>query len=283
MELLRQVFNLSITKEFISICENISHQNPYVVNNGIGVNFYNNEIDSIKLYYGFHHQLSDQNIKDLHLIGSNKTFSKLQNQLKISDYEWHPYIPTGVSFALKIDKKMNYSIGHFVMPELKKDDIFYCLPKVVEYFKTHNEFPAFHRKGIFTIINQDETEHQKDYYYINNEKLKRNIGNDFNLDLSIVPSIEWVIGKGFYSNSNSTDEKIVLQSNYKEVYDHIIKNEPSLFIQKFNRYMFDKFNAYCVCPGYYKNKDVKSYYYFNGELSSPTIVNTISKIQLNIF
>lgn len=270
---------MSITNEFISICENITKQNPLVVNNGIGINFSDNAIESIKFYYAFHHELDEQNIEDLHLIGSSKTFLELQKQLKPSDYEWHPYIPTGVSFALKIDRNLNYSLGHFVMPAMQKEDLFYRLPKVIEYFKTNDEFPVFHRKGIFTIINQDQSEHQKDYYYVHNEILKDSIGKDFKLDLSIVPSIEWVIGKGFYTNSEAIDEKIVLQSNYKTVYDQIIKNEPSLLIQQFNRYMFEKFNAYCVCPGYYRGKNIKSYYYFNGNFISPTIINTIPIIK----
>jgi hypothetical protein len=282
LSLLEEIFNMNVTNEFVSICEDIARQNPHVINNGIGVNFSGNEIESIKLYYGFHHQLTDQNINDLHLTGNGKTFFTLQKQLIASDYDLHPYIPTGVSFALKIDKHLNYSIGHFLMPKLEAGDLFYRLPKVLEYYKTNDKFPAFHRKGIFTIINQDQSEHQKDYYYVDNEKLKDMIGHDFKIDLSIVPSIEWVIGKGFYTNSQSTDEKIVLQSNYKQVYDQIISNEPSPFIKKFNQYMLQKFDAYCVCPGYYKNKEIKSYYYFNGKLTSPTVIDTISNIRSHI-
>ena len=283
MELLKQAFSLDITKEFISICEVINAENPHIINNGIGVNFSGNEIESIKLYYGFHHQLSDDNINRLHLLGSPKTFFDMQKKLLVSDYEWHPYIPTGVSFALKIDRNLNYSIGHFIMPKIEKGDRFFQLPIIKNYFDNYEEFPAFHRKGIFTIINQEGVEHQKDYYYIKNGILKDTIGKDFNLDLSIVPSIEWVIGKGFYSDSKSTDEKIVLQYNYQDVYERIIKNEPSQFIQQFNSYMFDEFNAYCVCPGYYKNDYIKSYYYFNWDFLTPTIINTIPKIQLNLF
>ena len=282
MKLLKEIFNLSITKEFISVCENIAKQNPLVINNGIGVNFSKSEIESIKFYYGFHHKLSIIDVKNLHLFGSTDTFFKTEKLLSNSDYEFHPYFPTGVSFALKIDKNLKASFGHFIMPKIQSNDLFFSLPKIVEYYKNNNTLPILNRKGIFTLINQNGEEHQKDYFYVMDRNLKQKIGDDFGVNTAIVPSIEWVIGKGFYSGSSPTDEKIVLQSNYADVYNTIIKNEENEFINQFNKKMFHHFNAYCVCPGYYKNKDIKSYYYFNGKLPSLSIIDTITKIQSNL-
>lgn len=282
MELLKEIFNLNTTKKFISICENVATQNPLVINNGLGINFSKSEIESVKLYYGFHHKLSKIDVEKLHLFSSPDTFIKAEKLLSNSDYDFHPYYPTGVSFALKIDKNLNISMGHFMMPQLKKNDMFFSLPKVIELNKSNTKLPVLDRKGIFTMINQNGMEHQKDYFYVNNSRLKRMIGNEFGVNTDIVPSIEWVLGKGFYSGSSPNDEKIVLQSNYNEVYKSIIKNENNETIKGFNKLMLDKFNAYCVCPGYYKNKDIKSYYYFNGKLLSPTIIDTISGIQSNL-
>lgn len=282
MELLKEIFNLNLTKEFISICEAVAKQNPHVINNGIGINFSKNEIESVKLYYGFHHQLLDSEIKNLHLFGNSTTYYDIEKLLSQNDYKWHPYFPTGVSFALKIDKNLNISMGHFMMPKIQSNDLFFTLPKVVEYYKNNNSLPIFDRKGIFTLINQNGEEHQKDYFYVTDINLKHKIGDDFGVNTNLVPSIEWVIGKGFYSGSSPNDEKIVLQSNYDVVYNEIIKNEKNLTIIQFNKLMLLHFNAYCVCPGFYKNKDIKSYYYFNGNIPSPSIIDTLTNIQTNL-
>jgi len=282
LELLKHIFNQEITKEFISICESIAKKNPNYINNGLGVNFSENGIESIKLYYGFHHQLTANEVGKLHIFGNPNTFYNIERLLTKSEYEWHPYYPTGVSFALKIDKNMNASIGHFMMPKIMSNDLFFSLPKIVGYYKNNNTLPILNRKGIFTLINQNGEEHYKDYFYVRDINLKQKIGDDFGVNTAIVPSIEWVIGKGFYSGSSSNDEKIVLQSNYEEVYNEIVKKETNNLIKTFNSQMLQNFNAYCVCPGFYKNKNIKSYYYFNGKISNPFIINTISNIQLKL-
>ncbi len=282
MELLKKIFDLAITKEFISICESVARQNPTVVNNGVGVNFSKNGIESIKFYYGFHHKLLKSNVEALHLYGSTDTFFKTEKLLKECDYDFHPYYPTGISFALKIDKNLKSAVGHFMMPKIESNDMFFTLKKVIEHYKTSSHLPILDRKGIFTMINSSGNEHQKDYFYVTDKEFKRKIGADFTVNTDIVPSIEWVIGKGFYSGSSPDDEKIVLQSNYSEVYNEIIKNEKNPTIIKFNNLMLKHFNAYCVCPGFYKDKDIRSYYYFNGDLSNHKVINTISKIQTDI-
>ena len=279
MELLKSIFNQEITKEFISICESIAKKKPNYINNGLGVNFSKNGIESIKLYYGFHHQLTANEVEKLHIFGNPNTFYNIERLLTKSEYEWHPYYPTGVSFALKIDKNMNASIGHFMMPKIKSNDLFFSLPKIVEYYKNNKTLPIIEQKGIFTLINENDEEHQKDYFYVTDQFLKQAIGNDFSINTDIVPSIEWVLGKGFYSGSSPNDEKIVLQSNYEEVYNEIVKKETNNLIKTFNSQMLQNFNTYCVCPGFYKNKNIKSYYYFNGKISNPFIINTISNIQ----
>ncbi|MCB9361263.1 MAG: hypothetical protein H6588_08180 [Flavobacteriales bacterium] len=282
MELLKKIFDLSITQEFIARCESVAQQNPAVINNGIGVNFSKTGIESIKFYYGFHHKLNKLDVEAMHLYGSTDTFYKMEELLNESDYIFHPYYPTGVSFALKIDKSLKSAIGHFMMPKIESNDMFFTLKKVVEHYKTNNHLPILDRKGVFTMINSSGIEHQKDYFYVTDKEFKRKIGTDFAVNTDIVPSIEWVIGKGFYSGSSPDDEKIVLQSNYSEVYNEIIKNEKNPTIIEFNQFMFKHFNAYCVCPGFYKDKDIRSYYYFNGKLTNPQVIDTISKIQLNI-
>ena len=88
MKLLKEIFNLSITKEFISVCENIAKQNPLVINNGIGVNFSKSEIESIKFYYGFHHKLSIIDVKNLHLFGSTDTFFKTEKFQNHCHFNW---------------------------------------------------------------------------------------------------------------------------------------------------------------------------------------------------
>lgn len=282
MNLLKNIFSLEITKEFISISEFVAKKNPHVIHNGIGVNFSDSGIESIKLYYGFHHRISNSDIKALHLYGETDTFYKTESLLVESDYDFHPFYPTGVSFALKIDKNLKSSLGHFMMPKLADNDMFFNLQKVKDYYKSCNQLPVLDRKGIFTMIDSNGNECQKDYFYVIDRNLKHQIGLDFGVDTDIVPSIEWVLGKGFYSGSSSDDEKIVLQSNYTDVYNKIIKHETNKTIMQFNKLMLKFFNAYCVCPGFYKNKNIKSYYYFNGDLSSPNIIDTVSKIQANI-
>ena len=282
MELLKEIFDLKLTKDFIFICESVAQKNPQFINNGIGVNYSEKGIESIKFYYGFHHKLSKGDVELLHLFGTSDTFFELEEQLIESDYVWHDYLPTGVSFALKIDKNFKSSIGHFMMPKIQSDDLFFSLPKVKAYYEKNSGLPIFNRKGIFTLINEKAEEHHKDYFYVTNPVLKEKIGQEFKVDLNIVPSIEWVLGKGYYDNSSVNDEKIVLQSNYGAVYEAITKKETWKIVKDFNKIMLEHFNTYCVCPGFYKNKNIKSYYYFNASLPSPTIVNTIKNIQTNL-
>ena len=276
MELLKEIFNQATTQQFIKICEEISKTKTSGTINGIGINFSDNEIESVKLYYGFHQHLTPYEINQMHIFGNSDTFKQFEKLLTDKDYHWADYYPTGISFALKVDKYMNFSLGHFMMPKLKEDDLFFTLPQVLEYYQTNNILPTYPRKGIFTLINQDGEEHQKDYFYIIQPDLKRKIGESFNIDTSIVPSIEWVLGKGFYSGSSPNDEKIVLQSNYNEVYHHIIKKEQNQFIKKFNETMHKKYQMHCVCPGYYKKKGIKSYYYLNSKITNPNNIESIS-------
>lgn len=276
LELLKEIFNQPTTQKFIAICEEISKTKTTGIINGIGVNFSNNEIESIKLYYGFHEPLTDKEINQLHIFGEPSTFYQLEKKLSIKDYAWADYYPTGISFALKVDKFFNFTFGHFMMPKIEKNDLFFTLPPIIEHYQTNNSLPIYPRKGIFTLINQEGTTHQKDYFYIINPKLKQKIGSEFNVATSLVPSIEWVLGKGFYSGSSPNDEKIVLQSNYNEVYQNIIKKEQNQFIKKFNETMHKKYKMHCVCPGYYKKREIKSYYYLNSKINNPKNIESIS-------
>ena len=276
MELLKEIFNQATTQQFIKICEEVSKSKTAGTINGVGINFSANEIESVKLYYGFHQRLTAYEINQLHIFGNSNTFNQLVKLLSDKDYHWADYYPTGISFALKVDKYLNFSFGNFMMPQLKQDDLFFTLPQILEYYQTNNTLPIYPRKGIFTLISQDGSEHQKDYFYIIQPDLKRKVGESYNVDTSIVPSIEWVLGKGFYSGSSPTDEKIVLQSNYKEVYQHIIKKEQNQFIKKFNETMHKKYQMHCVCPGYYKKNDIKSYYYLNSKITNPNNIDSIS-------
>ena len=282
LELLKEIFNQPTTQKFIAICEEVSKSKTKGTINGVGINFSNNEIESIKLYYGFHQPLTTKEVNQLHIFGKPDTFFELEQMLTLDDYEWHEYYPQGVAFALKIDKNLKVSIGYFMMPKLKNDDLVFQLSDVKNYFKNNINLPFYQRKGIFTLINENGLEHQKDYYYVNDNILKTAIGKKFNVDTAIVPSIEWVLGKGFYSGSSPNDEKIVLQSNYHEVYHKLIKLEENDFIRNFNKQMLANFNAYCVCPGFYNNIKIRSYYYFNGRTTNPFVINTIPEIQSRI-
>ncbi|MDT8411154.1 MAG: hypothetical protein RQ875_01720 [Vicingaceae bacterium] len=276
MELLKEIFSQTTTQQFIKICEEISKTKTSGTINGIGINFSENEIESVKLYYGFHEPLTDNEINQLHIFGEPTTYYQIKKKLSNTDYAWADYYPTGVSFALKIDKYMNFSFGHFMMPKIEKNDLFFTLSPIIEHYQTTNLLPIYHRKGIFTLINKDGIEHQKDYFYITHPDLKRKIGKSFNVDTSIVPSIEWVLGIGFYAGSSPNDEKIVLQSNYNDVYHHIIRKEQNQFIKEFNNTMHKKYKMHCVCPGYYKKKDIKSYYYLNSKITNPNNIESIS-------
>lgn len=277
MELLKEIFNLNLVQNFIKICEKMSAVTSAPTINGIGVNFSEKEIESIKLYYGFHEPLLKSDIEKLHFFGKSGTFFKLEQTLSLNDYDFHEFYPQGVSFALKIDKNLKVSLGHFMMPKLLKNDVVFQLDEVKNYFNNNTASPFYNRKGIFTLINEKGTEHQKDYYYLSENELKQAIGKKFNVDTAIVPSIEWVLGKGFYSGSQPNDEKIVLQSNYHEVYHKIIKKETNTFIHQFNLKMHQEFDLHCVCPGYYKNNKVKSYYYITGKILYPNTIATISE------
>jgi hypothetical protein len=281
LKLLKEIFDLKISKDFIYLCESISKQNPNYIRNGIGVNFSETGIESVKIYYGFTQKLQKRDIEKFHIYGNSDTFYKMESLLKSSDYRWDDDLATGVSFALKIDKNFKSSIGYFMIHELSSRDKIFQAKQLKEYYLQNKALPFLNKKGIFTLINEKGEEHTKDYYYVTSPLLKDIINREFNnIPIQLAPIVEWILGKGFYDQSTPLDEKIVLLGNYENIYNEITSKLTYNEVEKsFHHWMIDCFKSYPVPPGFYKNNNIRSYYYYDSFHPERTIIDLVTKIQ----
>lgn len=280
MELLKEIFELEATKNFIALCESITKQNSNYVRNGIGINFSETGIESVKIYYGFTHKLQKADVEKFHTFGNSSSFYKLESLLKPEDYQWNDDLATGVSLALKIDKNFKSTIGYFMIHELSSNDNIFSSSPLKEYYLTHKELPFLNKKGIFTLIDNNGMEHTKDYYYVTHPKLKEIINREFNINIQLAPIVEWILGKGFYEQSTIFDQKIVLLGNYERIYNDVTKKLPVRETETaFHQWMIKHFKSYPVPPGFYKNKDIRSFYYYDSFHPQPTVIDIVNKIQ----
>jgi hypothetical protein len=277
---LKKIFDLKISEDFIALCTLITKQNPNYVRNGIGVNFSKTGIESVKLYYGFTHNLHKEDVEKFHIFGNSDTFYKTEKLLKSEDYQWHDDLATGVSLALKIDKNLKPTIGYFMIHELSLNDKIFMSPPLKEYYLNNKDFPFLNKKGVFTLIDEQGIEHVKDYYYVTHPELKKIINREFTIDLQLAPIVEWILGKGFYEQSSTLDEKVVLLGNYEQIYRDITLKLPLGEVEtEFNQWMIDHFKSYPVPPGFYKNNHIRSFYYYDSFHPQPTVIDIVSKIK----
>jgi hypothetical protein len=275
---LKQTFRLPVVKSFISLGDRITARNDSFVKNAIGANFSKQGLESIKLYYNWVHPLTRDEIEALHLYGHSESYYKNIQNLNENHFQPSLDYAYGVTFALKIDKHLRISMAHFTMPDLINDDPFFSHPLVKQYYKNHSELPVNNRKGVFHLIDEKGNEHSKDYYYVHHPALKELINADYGLDTNIVPVIEWAVGKGFYSGSDPSDEKIDLLLNYDEVFKKYGMDPEWKKMSEFSRTMWYDFKLNAYCPGFYKNREIRSIYYFNSENAANLQMNTIPKI-----
>lgn len=278
LDSIAQILKLDRVKEFITLAESITSHNRQFIKNGIGVNFSRNGIESFKLYYNWVHPLSNEEIKALHFGSSTEAYEQHMALLNNSHFNADLDFAHGVTFAIKIDKYLNISLAHFIMPDIKPDDPFFSLTPVKEYYLSENELPVYKRKGIFCITDENGKAHTKDYYYIHSPLLKSIVNRDYKLDVDIAPFVEWVIGKGHYANSNSSDEKINLLQNYDEVFRKYGLDADWEEMSAFTKTMWNTYKLNAYCPGFYKNKEIRSMYYFNTENAGNMKVDSVSKL-----
>jgi hypothetical protein len=280
LELLKEIFELEQSKNFIALCESIAKQNPNYVRNGIGINFSETGIESVKIYYGFTHKLQKSDVEKFHIYGNSNSFYKMESLLKPEDYQWNDDLATGVSLALKIDKNFKSTIGYFMIYELPSTDNIFTSSPLKEYYLTHKESPFLNRKGVFTLIDNKGKEHTKDYYYVNHPKLKEIINREFNVNIQLAPIVEWILGKGFYEQSTILDQKIVLLGNYERIYNDITNTLPVRETETdVHQWMIKHFKSYPVPPGFYKNKNIRSFYYYDSFHPHPTVIDIVPKVQ----
>lgn len=231
----------------------------------MGVNFSKEGLESIKIYYNWVHPLTPAEVKGLLFSGNTDSYYHSLEALNENHFKPSLDFAYGVTFAIKVDKHMKTSVAHFTMPDLEDNDIFFEHPLVKQYYAAYTELPVEKRKGVFHHTDEKGNEHTKDYYYVHHPALKELINKDYNIDIQIAPIIEWAMGKGFYTGADSSDEKIDLLLNYSEVFKRYGLDPEWPEMEKFTKTMFYKYKLNAYCPGFYKNKKIRSMYYFDIE------------------
>lgn len=282
LDSIEQVLKIDRVKAFVTLAESISSRNTTFIKNGIGLNFSKKGIESFKLYYNWVHPLSDDEIKALHSGTSTAAYESNMKLLNDSHFNADIDFAHGVTFAIKVDKHFKISFAHFIMPDIEENDPFFSMAPVKEYYQSGKELPVYRRKGIFSISDENGNEHTKDYYYIHSAELKSIVNRNYGLDIHIAPFVEWVIGKGHYENSDGSDEKINLLQNYDQVFRKYGLDPEWQEMTDFTKMMWTKYKLNAYCPGFYKNKEIRSMYYFNTENAKNMKIDSVSKL-LNSF
>lgn len=245
----------------------------------IGINFNENQIESIKFYFSFYSLESVNKAVKTGIIEDSiiDTFYELYTKAPAQFLNSFEEYGSGITFSVKWNNQGKRSTGIFY--RLQNSSILPFEKILVE--NRLNEFSFEESKGVFILQDSDKQIYFKYYFYSNDRNLVTKFANKLELsDLLLqTKKIEISSGKGNIINSSDKDLKIILLGNELEI-SRLYLNTYCFPNQKTTIQMFaEENNLNIYCPAFYINKPIQSCYFFHIDNTSPfKITKTVNKI-----
>ena len=252
---LHKVFKLSEVKDFISKSAERKRKPDEKYKSWIGFNYKQNKLDSVKLYFAYYDELTPEFISSLFSDKQTKLYfrdyEKRNTEAIISSYEFG----SGFAIGLKIDTDLNVTKAFGYNLRLEQCDSYFLSERG---FKMSDILP---HKGVYHHFMKDMS-YEKQYYYFKNKEVIINKLEEIQMQACInTPILEVGFGKGFYKDSNASDEKYILLGNYEEVFKLFIANDIAFSALKADFHTLEEqISIEGFCPGIYQNLKVQSFY-----------------------
>lgn len=219
--------------------------------NYFGVNFDDQNVVSVKLYFSFFKKPTYECLKNL---------SFTQQQYDLIDTYWVPpnkyeFMHQGLTIGLKCYLKNDgCSINHyfhFRSPQLTQHE-----PKLIHCSAEDNE----NTPGI-CIENHGKKQELKHYYYLSSDSAKNEIVSKLGMPMAEAKKINLIE----YTESDIESKVNLIYDQSKDIQDYFIHLKNPL-IQELNAYIFETYQLYFYGPGVRFNSATRAIYY----VSKPT-------------
>lgn len=243
------IINNQFLQEKVKLMLSQGKKDPLFINY-FGVNYNQNNIISIKLYFSFFKLPSRKFLKMFSFSDSDCDMIE-ELWVPSSKYEYmHQGLTLGLKCYLKDNDLLINNYFHFRSPKIQKSN-----PKFLNL--SHEDYN--NNQGVCVEFHGVKRE-LKQYYYITSEYNKRELLQKLEMPLSDVEKINLIE----YTESD-LESKVNLIYDKSDDIDEYFNQLNNHHIIALNKYFFEKYNLYFYCPGIRMNSNIKAIYYVSKE------------------